>query len=408
MKRQFSAPLLHAWTRVTGVNGLPGPDGALAVPSGLSQAVKGLSDLFTRGRTALPSPYLDEAKSRLAYLAYYFPVNVAKVQVLLDEMPAPALVADVPEATARPFTVLDLGCGPGAGTLGTLDWLRQHPTLNQMSLHLVAADRSAHALEDCTRIWSAYTDADQARNVTLVPVRVDLERFHPAEDPKVGGRSYDLIILANTLNELFTRSRDPLKRRVELVRHLLGLLDQHGTLMIIEPALRETSRQLHLVRNQLLEDKLCTVYSPCLHERPCPALLKETDWCYEERSWVPPPLVTAIDREVEFIKDALKFSYLLLRKDGRTIVPRNSDVYRVVSELREMKGEKRAWLCHQTGRPEVGRLDRELSLTNEAFDSWHRGAIVKIDRIVRKERKGRESTVGRIPASANVEILRSV
>ncbi|TAJ24102.1 MAG: hypothetical protein EPO64_09970, partial [Nitrospirae bacterium] len=194
----------------------------------------------------------------------------------------------------------------------------------------------------------------------------------------------------------------------ELVRHLLGLLDQHGTLMIIEPALRETSRQLHLVRNQLLEDKLCTVYSPCLHEQPCPALLKETDWCHEERSWVPLPLVTAIDREVEFIKDALKFSYLLLRKDGCTIVPRNSDVYRVVSELRVMKGEKRAWLCHETGRPEVGRLDRELSLTNEAFDSWHRGAIVKIDQIMRKERKGRESTVGRIPADATVEIIRPV
>ena len=118
--------------------------------------------------------------------------------------------------------------------------------------------------------------------------------------------------------------------------------------------------------------------------------------------------MAAIDRQVGFIKDALKFSYLLLRKDGRTIVPRASTVYRVVSELREMKGEKRAWLCNETGRPEVGRLERERSETNAAFDDWHRGAIVRIDQIVRKDRKGRESTVGRIQAEATVEVVRPV
>ena len=35
----------------------------------------------------------------------------------------------------------------------------------------------------------------------------------------------------------------------------LRLLTPHGTLMILEPALRETSRSLHQVRDQLLQDK---------------------------------------------------------------------------------------------------------------------------------------------------------
>jgi hypothetical protein len=73
-----------------------------------------------------------------------------------------------------------------------------------------------------------------------------------------------------------------------------------------------------------------------------------------------------------------------------------------------MKGEKRAWLCNETGRPEVGRQDRLRSETNAAMDEWHRGAIVRISEIVRKERKGREATVGRIPAEATVEIIKSV
>jgi hypothetical protein len=157
-----------------------------------------------------------------------------------------------------------------------------------------------------------------------------------------------------------------------------------------------------------LAKQACTVYSPCLHDAPCPALIKEGDWCHEERPWTPPPIVSEIDQVVGFIKDALKFSYVILRKDGRTIVPRKPDLFRVVSELREMKGEKRAWLCNETGRPEIGRQDRLRSESNAAVDGWHRGAIVRISEIVRKTKDGRQSTVGRIPADATVEIIRPV
>jgi hypothetical protein len=79
-----------------------------------------------------------------------------------------------------------------------------------------------------------------------------------------------------------------------------------------------------------------------------------------------------------------------------------------VSELRELKGEKRAWLCNETGRPEIGRLDRKASPQNTALDSWHRGAIVQIERIVRKEREGKVSPVGRIESDAAVQIVRPV
>jgi hypothetical protein len=158
----------------------------------------------------------------------------------------------------------------------------------------------------------------------------------------------------------------------------------------------------------MLEHKLCTVYSPCLHEQPCPALVHPDDWCHEERPWEPPASIQQIDEKVGFIKDALKFSYLLLRKDGKTIVERRPDVYRVVSELREMKGEKRAWLCNEQGRQEAGRQDRLVSSENAALDQWHRGAIVQIERIVRKERGGKVSPLGRIEQDSAVQIVRSV
>jgi hypothetical protein len=184
---------------------------------------------------------------------------------------------------------------------------------------------------------------------------------------------------------------------------MLSRLAPHGTMIIVEPALRETSRALHQVRDRLLQTGSCTVYSPCLHEKNCPALVDPDDWCHEERPWDPPACIKEIDEEVGFVKDALKLSYLLLRKDGRTIAPRGRETFRVVSELRVLKGDKRAWLCNELGRSEVGRLDRAKSTTNAAWEECQRGTIVRIEGVKRKE----GATLGRIPEDATVEIIRS-
>ncbi len=369
----------------------------------LCRSVTILSHLFTRDRGALETGYMADDTLRLAYVAYFLPVNLGKVQALLDELPASE------PAPSSPLRVLDVGSGPGTAALAVLDWMRHQPSGLQRPIEVIAADHAKPALLDAEQLWKNYLQTTSASAARLRPVYTDLERSGHLNDLALGGRGwYDLIILANTLGELFCTSQDPVRRCARLVQGLLELLHENGTLMIIEPAMRDPSRNLHQLRNDLLEERVCTVYSPCLHERPCPALVKEEDWCHEERPWTPPTLVAEIDKEVGFIKDALKFSYLLLRKDGRSIVQREPTMYRVVSELREMKGDKRAWLCNETGRPEVGRLDRERSETNEAFDDWHRGAIVRISEIVRKERKGRESMIGRIPSSATVEIVRPV
>jgi hypothetical protein len=210
------------------------------------------------------------------------------------------------------------------------------------------------------------------------------------------------MIMANCLNELFPASIDAPRERAAVVAQLLPFLAPHGTIMIVEPALRQTARALHHMRNHLLKQGLCTVYSPCLHEGACPALDHPDDWCHEERPWETPPAIAAIDRDVGFIKDALKFSYLLLRTDGRTIAMRSPQTFRVVSELRELKGDTRAWLCNELGRSEVGRLDRAESETNAVWEACHRGAIIRLDGMKRKE----GSTLGRIPAEGTVEIIR--
>ena len=372
----------------------------------LAQALVNLSRLFTTARPSLSPRYLDDPTHAAAYLSYFLPVNLSKVQVLLDELPSDSSH----ETPDRQMAVLDLGCGPGTGALALLDWLWHRSPERAKSVSVVAADISQTSLRDTKRLWEAYCQEVRISGPGLRCVEGNLE--HPLKGDLgkqiVRGGPYDLIIMANCLNELFPASVDPPAERATVVAQLLPFLAPHGTIMIIEPALRQTTRALHHVRNHLLKQSLCTVYSPCLHEGACPALDHPDDWCHEERPWQTPPAIAALDREVGFIKDALKFSYLLLRTDGRTIVQRNPQTFRVVSELRELKGEKRAWLCNETGRPEVGLLDRKASLHNEAVDSWHRGAIVQIERIVRKEKEGKISPVGRIESDVVVQIVRPV
>jgi ribosomal protein RSM22 (predicted rRNA methylase) len=363
--------------------------------SRLAQVVSDLSRLFTKERTELSRSYLEDPAAVMAYLSYFVPVNLSKIQVLLDEMPT--------DRQEHEFSVLDLGSGPGTGSLAVLDWWHHHKYPGALSV--VAVDSSPAALGQANQLWIRYCHTAGITTASFQRHEGDLERA--AWLTQVCPRaSFDLIILANSLNELYVGAKDPIAARTNFMAEALLLLAPSGTMMILEPALRETSRALHHVHDRLLQEKRCTVFSPCLHENSCPALVNPYDWCHEERTWEPPASIQEIDKDVGFIKDALKFSYLLLRKDGRTIVERRPDVYRVVSELRELKGEKRAWLCNEQGRHEVGRQDRLASPQNEAFDQWHRGAIVQIEKIVHKERGGKVSTLGRIEPDAAVEMIR--
>lgn len=363
----------------------------------LSSAVLELSRLFTKERSALSGSYLESPAFAAAYLNYFLPVNLSKIQVLLDEMPV--------QQAEETFSVLDLGSGPGTGALAVLDWWHGRGSVSGLSV--VAVDHSMAALHQAEILWSKYCRTADLTGTSLQTCKADVERTGWVKEVEPRA-PFNLILLANCLNEIYVDATDPIAMRSRLVTELLALLGPQGTIMIVEPALRETSRALHQVRDRLLQEKRCTVYSPCLHEQNCPALAKPDDWCHEERPWEPPVSIQEIDEAVGFIKDALKFSYLLLRKDGKTIVDRWPDVYRVVSELRHLKGEKRAWLCNETGRPEIGRQDRLASPQNAAFDAWHRGAIVKIERIVHKERRGKVSALGRIERDAAVQIVRTV
>jgi ribosomal protein RSM22 (predicted rRNA methylase) len=376
------------------------------VPPSIPAGVSRLSRLFTQDGLEANGRYLEDPQLCASYLAYYVPVNLSKVQLLLDE-----LQSVLPSARHENFRVLDMGSGPGTGALATLDWCcttSEPPPFD--ALYVTVVDRSARALALCTEVWQAYGETCQrARISRLETLEHNLEHSLPSRLRTVGmEEGYHLIIVQNLLSELYIGSAEAIDQRAAFVQKLLDCLTINGSLMLIEPALRSASRALHQVRDKLLSGGRCTIFSPCTHDAPCPALVKPNDWCHEERIWEIPGWIAQIDQEVGFIKDALKFSYAILRKDGKTLVPRSAGCHRVVSELRVMKGEKRVWLCGDTGRLEVGRQDKERSLSNAPFDQWHRGAVVRVSEIARKNKKNGPGAVGRILSSGTAEIVRPV
>jgi ribosomal protein RSM22 (predicted rRNA methylase) len=394
------------WDTLAAVSRLKNHLSLQNIPQSIADGVSRLSELFTRGGKGKKATYLDDPLLCASYLAYYVPVNLSKVQLLLNEL-RPAF----PTVPREEFRVLDVGGGPGTGALATLDWFRSTSSaLSPAAIRMTVVDHSARALTLCAELWQTYQRTQTCSiSPPLQTIEHNLERALPSCIRAVGvEKGYDLIIVQNVLSELFIWSIDPIDQRATFVQTLLNCLNRNGSLMLVEPALRSASRGLHQVRDKLLAGQLCSVYSPCLHDAPCPALVKPDDWCHEERKWATPDWITQIDTKVGFIKDALKFSYVILRKDGKTLVPRRDDYHRVVSELRVMKGEKRVWLCDKTGRPEVGRQDKERSSSNATFDQWHRGAIVRVSEIVRQERKGKPAMVGRILSSGTAEVVRPV
>lgn len=369
----------------------------------LAAGVRDLSRWFTTERRMRPAKYLDNPSLAASYTAYFMPVNLAKVQVLLDELNSAQAIRLDPAAT---FSMLDVGSGPGTGALGLLDWM----VASRMPAHLniTSVDQSKTSHQTAMNLFRRYCREAAINSAALRTCDGDLQRGIQSPCWKVmrEGAPYDLVVMANSLNEFFIGSENMLAKREELMGELIKMLKPHGTLMILEPALRDVARELHAVRDLLLQKNACTVFSPCLHEMSCPALVRPDDWCHEERPWSPPALIQAIDREVGFIKDALKFSYLLLRTDGRQIVPRSPEVFRMVSELRVLKGEKRAWLCNELGRTEIGRLDRMRGPANEVFDRCDRGDIIAIDPIIKKQEGG--AGLGRVPKEGAVRIIRTV
>ena len=180
------------------------------------------------------------------------------------------------------------------------------------------------------------------------------------------------------LNEL-GRGPAAVAERAALLERAAAQLRPGGSLVVLEPALRDTSRELLQVRD-LLVARGHAVRAPCLWRGACPALVKASDWCHAERTWSPPPVLDALAREAGLHKEALKMSYLVLAPKGEAWAePPSGRVFRIVSEPLEGKGRQRYMGCGPEGRMGLALQEKHRTAANEAFFSLRRGDVVAVE-----------------------------
>jgi ribosomal protein RSM22 (predicted rRNA methylase) len=183
--------------------------------------------------------------------------------------------------------------------------------------------------------------------------------------------------MGHVVNELFAGG-DAIARRAKLLEAIAARLKPGGTLLVLEPALRDTSRALLQVRDVLVAAGYA-VRAPCLFRGPCPALLRESDWCHAERKWSPPKMVEEIARAAGLHKEALKMSYLVVAPKGEAWrEPPPGRVFRIVSEPLEGKGRARYMGCGPEGRIGLALQHKHLRPGNEAFMKLERGDVVEL------------------------------
>ena len=313
----------------------------------VAAGVRQLSLGLTRERELAGAKYMDDPKLLGAYLLFYWPVSYAQGRQVLAELPQ------------RPRTVLDLGSGPAPLAFAAQD---------AGAAEVTAADRSRPALELARALAAEAGEALSTRE------------WDPLRGTGAPDGTYDAITMGHVLNELHGTGPEAVQKRAALCETLLAKLKKGGSLVVVEPALRDTSRALLELRD-ILVGKGYAVRAPCLFRGPsCPALHKPSDWCHAERSWQPPSVLDELARAASLHKESLKMSYLVLAPAGEAWpeLPAGRH-FRIVSEPLEGKGRARYMACGPEGRVGLALQQKHETPANKAFFFLRRGDVLRLD-----------------------------
>ena len=340
----------------------------------LARSVRTLSRGFTRSRELAGASYFQDPQSLAAYLLFFWPVSYEQARVLFRSfIPAPGLSG---------ASVLDLGGGPGPAACAALDCGAKR---------MVIADAERPALDMAG-------DLVRSRGRTVDPWVWDAEK-----GGRLPGGKYDYIVFSHLLNELWTERKNPAEVRADLVEELSGLLHDGGRIIIIEPALLATSRDLLRVRN-LLRARGFPVLSPCLRQDDCPCVMSGSDanaTCHADIPWRPPAWYVRLAHRARIGKESLRFSFLILGKRDGSIPAGEDSVFRVVSErMLSKSGRMRYLICNERGR-------FSLSARPEGKERWTKTflGLRRYDKIRIASTEQRENGLGLIPES-HLHILR--
>lgn len=306
----------------------------------LSLCIKELSDIYNSSNT-LTKNYMGREKARLAYLFYFYPINVFKYLQILSYHNS------VFKDGMRFF---DIGAGPltfytalallkkDVGALYAID-------LNQDILNV--------GLKILKEIEGEYEDK--------------LKLTVPLDD-------VDVLNFANVLNEL---SEDEMMCLLKKYKNIKK--QDVKVILFLEPATKNSFYRLQRIGDYLKEQGYLKINHCPLKSCPLP----DKEWCHENIYFPRSKLIEAVENKTGLNNKFVNYCYLLMSREDKEDFSFTSNDYRMISNLIEHKGYYMAHFCSIKGVIIFELQKRDISESNKDFTLLKRGDIVKIENVVK-------------------------
>ena len=279
----------------------------------VSKALLDLQRGLTGTRELAGSGYMENTSYVGAYLLYYWPVSYLQISYATSD----ALKRIQPKMNEnqknKTLRILDLGSGPAPASAALIDALRYDESC---SFEVTLVDSSEKALSLAQKVF--------AQEYPAVATKKIICNF---EKPVSLTDEYDVIVMCHALNELWKNETDCIERRTSFLEQIAAHLTDDGIMLLCEPALLATSRNLLKVRDMLLQKKFYVI-APCVKNEKqtcrilvCPALAAgENHTCHAEIEWQPCEPVSSLAQKAGLDRESVKMTYVVLQKQKTSIL----------------------------------------------------------------------------------------
>ncbi len=191
----------------------------------------------------------------LSYLLYYLPANIFKIwKPLLDLQTKDLLKAEL--------KILDIGTGPGSVPIGIIEYYKSLANcFNDIlfTLNFTLIEKETEFLKIANKLINMIKNQLPA-NLNVLVEKCIIEDI--TEDSKYDSLgNFDMVIMSNFI------TNNEGKNQIygyDIISNLKNHLLDDGSIIIIEPGDNENCRKLKLMRNEIINNNILDIYSPCI------------------------------------------------------------------------------------------------------------------------------------------------